>query len=168
MKKILKYYLPTLILLSAIGILFLGYMLKNHIVVLKYLAGEAKIIKTQTSATVRENGIEQKRIKLFEDEGKIYIVFQETEDLGFGVLIVDEKRKDIFAPNVGNCYELLFSSYLFQAETGCGGDYYSGLKHEMYNVKLESTNSNINFQLPEYNYGKVERDRKMEIIFRGE
>ncbi len=173
MKKFLKYYLPLLIFLTASGIFLLGYMIENHAVVLKYIAGEAmegkaKIIRTKVNAVVREDGIEQNRIKVFENDGKFYLVFEKTEDLGFGVLIVDKTRKDIFMPNVGSCYDLLFSKYLFQAECGRGGVPYSSGKADMYNVKLEANDSQINFQLPEYDYGKIKRNRKMEIIFKGE
>ena len=179
MKKILKYYLPLTIFFLALGIFFLIYMVQGHLAVLKYFAGElglegkGKIISKQINAVVKEDGIEQDRIKLFEDEGKIYIVFQKNEHQGFGVLIVDKERKDIFRPLLSsNCYGLVFSRYLFQAECGSEGIPYSNLKSEMYNVKLESNNSQINFQLPVYKYDgkyvRLERDRKMEIIFKGE
>ncbi len=49
-----------------------------------------------------------------------------------------------------------------------GGVAYSSGKADMYNVKLEANNSQINFQLPEYDYGKIKRNRRMEIIFKGE
>ncbi len=154
MKKFLKTYLPLLMFLGASGVFLLIYMVENHAAVLKYFAGEvglegkAKIITTKVNAIVKEDGIEQNRIKTFEDEGKLYLVFEKTEDLSFGVLIVDIARKDIYAPVVGDCYDLLFSKYLFQAECGQRGDYYSGLKKGIYNVKLTSTDSQMNFQLP--------------------
>jgi hypothetical protein len=175
MKKILKYYLPLTISFLALGIFFLLYMIQGHLAVLKYFAGElslegkGKIISEQLKAVVKEDGIEQKQIKLFEDEGKIYIIFQKTGHPGFGVLIVDKEKKDIFTPLVSsNCYGLVFSSYLFQAECGQRGDYYGGEKHEGYSVKMESNDSQISFQLPVYNDGKLERDRKIEIIVKGE
>ena len=172
MKKILKYYLPLLIFLGALGILFLGNMLKNHIVILKYLAGEAKIINTKINAVVKENGIEQDHIKLFEDDGKIFIVFQKTETSSFGVLFIDKERTDIFTPSIGNCYEFLFSRYLIQADCGRAGVGFSRGKHESGQSKFESTKSQINFQYPTYNYDEryrqISRDRKFEIIFRGE
>lgn len=176
MKKILKYYLPLTIFFLALGIFFLIYMVQGHLAVLKYFAGElglegkGKIISKQINAVVKEDGIEQDQIKLFEDEGKIYMVFQKTGHPGFGVLIVDKERKDIFSPLLSNnCYGLVFSRYLFQAECGQRGDYYSGLKKGMYNVKFTSTDFKINFQLPaEYDYGKVIRNEQIEIIFKGE
>ena len=177
MKKILKYYLLLTIFSLALGIFFLIYMVQGHLAVLKYFAGElglegkGKIISKQINAVIKEDGIEQDGIKLFEDEGKIYMVFQKSEQPGFGILIVDKERKDIFRPLLSsNCYGLVFSRYLFQAE--CGSEVMPYVKSDMYNVKLESNNSQINFQLPVYNYDgkyvRLERDRKMEIIFKGE
>lgn len=168
MKNIFKFYLPLLIFLSALGILFLGYMIKNHVVILKYIAGEAKIITNQLDATVKEDGVEQDSVKLFDDEGKFYLVFKRNENYNFEVLILDKTKEDIFRPNIGNCYELLFSKYLLQADCGRGGVPYSNVKSDMYDVKFQSTDSEINFQLPEYKNGKLERDRKIEIVFKGE
>lgn len=179
MKKILKYYLPLTVFFLALGIFFLVYMVHGHLAVLKYFAGElglegkGKIISKQVNAVVKEDGIEKDRIKLFKDEGKIYMVFQKTEQLGFGVLIVDKERKDILRPLISsNCYDLVFSRYLFQAECGRETIPYLYYESDMYNVKLESNNSQINFQLPVYKYDgkyvRLERDRKFEIIFKGE
>lgn len=173
MKKVLRYYLPVLIFLGASGILLLGFMIKNHSVVLKYIGGEAaqgkaRVIKTRVNAVVREDGIEQERVKVFEDNGELYLIFGKTEDSHFGVLIVARNRKDILMPNVESCYDLLFSRYLFQAECGRGGVPFSSEKADKYDVKLASTESQINFQLPEYDYGKVKRNRQMEIVFNGE
>ena len=147
MKKILKYYLPLTIFFLALGIFFLIYMVQGHLGVLKYFAdelgfeGKGKIISKQINAFVKEDGIEQNRIKLFEDEGKIYMVFQKNENQGFGVLIVDKERKDIFRPLLSShCYGLVFSRYLFQAECGQIVAPYLDLKSEMYNAKLESNN----------------------------
>ena len=178
MKKILKYYLPLTIFFLALGIFFLVNV-QGHLAVLKYFAGElglegkGRIISKQINAVVKEDGIEQDRVRLFEDEGKIYMVFQEIAHPGFGILIVDKERKDIFRPNVSSsCYGLVFSRFLFQAECGREGVPYSDVKSGMYNVKFESNNSQIDFQLPVYKYDgkyvKLERDRKMEIIFKGE
>ena len=183
MQKFFKYYLPVLIFLGASGILFLGYMFTEHLGVLKYIAGElgmegkGKIISTKVNAVVKEDGVEQKRIKTFEDDGQIYLVFEKTEDSDSDVLIVDKARdvlivdkarKDIFAPNSGNnCFDLLFSRYLIQTECGKSGGYLGSEKYEGYRTKMEITDSQITFRLPKYNYGKVVRDRKMEIIFKG-
>ena len=84
-------------------------------------------------------------------------------------MIVDKTRKDIFAPNSGNnCIDLVFSRYLIQTECGKSGGYLGSEKYEGYKTKMELTDSQITFQLPKYKYGKVERNRKMEIIFKGE
>lgn len=175
MKKFFKYYLPTLIIIGASGVFLLGYMIFNQADFLKYLAGKAgyevkgNIFRANTSAVVREDGVEQSRIKVFEDDGKIYLVFDKVSDSGSGVLIVDKAKKDIYAPNMYHCFEMIFSRYLFQAECGQRGDYLSGEKHQGYQVKLESNDSQINFQLPEYSYGesvKLKRNRQMEIIFK--
>lgn len=179
MKKILKYYLPLTIVFSALGLFFLVYSVQGHLAVIKYFAGElgftekGKIISKQLNAVVKEDGIEQDQIKLFDDEGKIYMVFQKTENSHFGILIIDKEKNDIFEPLLStNCYGLIFSRYLFQAECGQRTIPYSDLKSEMYNVKLESNNSKVNFQLPIYNYDgksvRLERERKFEIIFNGE
>lgn len=109
MKKILKYYLPVTIFFIALGIFFLVYMVENHMAILKYAAGEiglegkGRIISTKVYAIVKEDGIEQNRIKTFEDEDKIYLIFEKTEDLGLGVLMVDKSRKDVLPPIVGDC-----------------------------------------------------------------
>lgn len=175
MKKFLRYYLPVLIFLFASGILFLGYMFTNHLGTLKYFAGElglegkGKIITTKVNVAVKEDGIEQTHIRTFEDEGKLYLLFEKTENADLGVLIVDEWRKDIYLPVVGNCYDFLFSKYLIQTECAERGDYYLSERKGMYNVKFASTNSQIDFRLPaEYNNGKVIKSKQIEIIFRGE
>ena len=171
MKKFLKFYLPLLIFFGAAGIFLLGYMIENHAAVLKYFAGEVglegkgKIISTKINAVVKEDGVEQSRAEVFEDDGKLYLVFAKTEDSNFGVLILDTLRKDVLLPNVSDCYDLVFSKYLFQAECGRGGVPYSSDKADMYNVRLEATDTQINFRLPEYGYGKIIKNRQMEIIF---
>ena len=179
MEKYLKYNLSLILFFLALGIFFLLYMVQGHLAVLKYFAGEfgfegkGKIISKQINAVVREDGIEQDQVKLFENEGEIYMVFEKIGHPGFGVLIIDKEKKDIFKPLVSSeCYGLFFSRYLFQAECGRQKIPCSGLKSDMYNVKLESTDSQINFQLPVYNYDgkyvRLERDRKLEIIFKSE
>ncbi len=85
MQKFFKYHLPALIFLGASGILFLGYMFTEHLGVLKYIAGElgmegkGKIISTKVNAVVKEDGVEQGRVKTFEKEGKLYLVFEKTK-----------------------------------------------------------------------------------------
>lgn len=174
MKKILKYYLPLTIFFLALSVFFLIYMFENHKVVLRYTAGElglekkGKIISTKVSANIKEDGTEKSQFGLFEDEGKLYMVSPKVDDSGVAVLIIDRERKDIFVP-IMNCHELLFSKYLIQAECGQRGDYYSGEKKGVYNVKFSEKDSQINFQLPaEYDYGKVVRNEQVEIILKGE
>lgn len=174
MKKILKYYLPITIFFLALGIFFLVYMVENHMAVLKYVAGEVglegkgRIISSKVKAVVKEDSVEQNSVKVFEDDGQLFLVFEKTENLGLGVLIVDRTRKDVVPPIVGDCYDFLFSSYLIQAECGQRGDYYGSEKHGGYRTKLGLNDSQINFRLPEYNYGKVVRNRQMEILFKSE
>lgn len=176
MKNLFRIYLPLLIFLIALGILFLGYVITNHAGILKYFAGEAglegkgKIITTQVKAVFKEDDVEQNRVKVLQDNGKFYLVFEKTEDLDLDVLIVDKARKDIYVPVVGySCYDFLFSTYLFEAECAQRGDYYLSLRKGMYNVRFTSTDSQINFQLPaEYNNGKVIKNRQMEILFKAE
>ena len=80
MRKFLKYYLPVLIFLGASGIIFWD-IFTEHLGVLKYFAGElglegkAKTITTKINVVVKEDGVQQKHIKTFEDDGQIYLVF---------------------------------------------------------------------------------------------
>ena len=174
MKKFLRFYLPLLIFLASLGIFSLAYMYENHNTILRYFAGEVriegkgKIISAKINAIVKKDGIEQDQVKLFDDEGKIYMVSPEVDDSGIYVLIIDKERKDVFVP-IRNCHELLFSKYLIQSECGQRGDFYGGGKHEGYQVKLEASDSQINFQLPaEFKDGKVVGNKQIEIIFKGE
>ena len=174
MKKILKYYLPITIFFLALGFFFLIYVVENHMTVLKYVAGEiglegkGRIISTKVDAAVKEDGVENNKIELFEDDRKLYMVSPKVDDSGIVVLVIERERKDVRVP-IADCHELLFSTYLIQAECGQRGDYYGGEYHSGYRVKMEVADSQINFQLPaEYLNGKVVRNRRMEIIFKGE
>ncbi len=174
MKKLLKYYLPLFVILGVSFVLLLSFINGNNLVALKYFAGEigmegkGKVIKTKLNAIVKEDGIEKSEVELFEKDGKLYMVSPKIVGSGIYVLVIDKERKDVRVP-IADCHELFFSTYLIQAECGQRGDYYGGEYHSRYSVKMEVTDSQINFQIPaEYVDGKVVRNKQIEIIFKGE
>lgn len=156
MKKLLKFYLPLFLAISSLGFFTLRYLVVNHEPALKCAFGSGKIVSPAKKAVIKIDNIESIDAKIFELNGRFYLVTESIKD--FDLLIVDKSANDVVLPN-GNCQEVLFSNYLFLADCGFGGVFYSSAKTESFNTELKISYSDINFVVPNH---------KIEISFKGE
>lgn len=157
MKKFLSFYLPLFFIFIAVGVFTLRYLNENHENVLKCLAGAGKIVSPAKNAVIKMDGIESADTKIFESNGRFYVVTDDRR-LREDMLIIDKSENDVALPN-GGCRELILSNYLFLADCGYGGVFYSDGKADKFNTQLKMTDSEISFVIPAH---------KIEILFKGE
>jgi hypothetical protein len=166
MKKFLKFYLPLFLSLAATGIFTVGYLAARRST-LKYLFGEAKMISPAKKASIKVNGIESNSSQIFESDGKFYFVTDDSKLRFHDLLVIDRAKNDVALPN-GGCRDVLFSNYLFLEECGYGGVFYGDkVKMSGFNTRLEITDSEISFILPN-DRDFITPEYKIEIRFTGE
>jgi len=164
-KSFFKYYLPSLIFIVALGILFLVYMFKNHVPILMFVFGKAIVHSNLAETIVKRDGIELPNVKVFIlENGNQFLVYNPDSKGSYGVIIVDKAKFDIASTNFGeNYYDLLFGKFLFQTD-GASAIYASSPKWEL-NPKLKITEQRISY-ITKKLQGDDYIDVNHEIIFR--
>ena len=145
-KSFFKHYLPVLIFIGALGILFLVYMVKNHMPILKFVFGSARVHSNLADAIVKEDGIELPNAKVFilENENKLLVYTPESKS--YDVIIVDKTENNLGLTNSGKeNYELVFGSFLFQSASAYNAVYANGVKWEL-DPKLNISNNQITYR----------------------
>ena len=156
MKKFLRFYLPLFLAVSSLGFFTLRYLVVNHEPALKCVLGAGKIVSPAKKAVIKIDNIESIDAKIFEANGSFYLATESVKD--FDLLIIDKSINEVALPN-GNCQEVLFSNYLFLADCGYSGVFYSSAKADNFNTQLKISDSDITFVVPNH---------KIEISFKGE
>ena len=166
-KSFLKYYLPTLIFIGALGIFTLVYMFKNHTPILMFVFGKARVHSNLAETIVKRDGTESPNIKVFIlDNGNKFLVYNPDSKGDYGVIIVDKAKFDIASTNFGeNYYDLLFGQILFQTDGAYAAIYASHPKWEL-NPKLEISEQRISY-ITKKLQGDDYIDVNHEIIFKG-
>lgn len=142
MKKFLRFFLPLLLVVIALGLFLIGILI-----------GDGKVISRAKNAVIKMDGVELPDAKIFESDESFYLVLESVKDLD--LLIIVKPANDVILPN-GGCREVLFSNYLYLADCA-KGKFYSF--DTSFNTQLKISNSDVNFITPEH---------KIEIIFKGE
>lgn len=164
-KSFFKYYLPTLIFISALGILFLVYMIQNHSPILKFMLGGARIHSNIADVVVKEDGIELPNAKVFILENGNKLLVYAPESKSYDVIIVDKLKKDLGLTNSGeDYYELIFEKFLFQTESAYGAVYANGAKWGL-KPNLQINQNKITYKTEKWLNEKL-IDVNHEIIFK--
>ena len=165
-KRFIKYYLPTLIFIGALGILFLVYMIKNHTPILKFVFGGARIHSNIADAIVKEDGIELPNAKVFILENGNELLVYAPESKNHKVIIVDKLKNNIGLGNSGEGdYELIFDRFLFQTESAYGVVPANGAKWGL-KPNLQISEKKITYKTEKWLDEKFV-DVNHEIIFKG-
>lgn len=175
MKKILKIYLPILLIIISIGVLFLGYMLKYQPILLQYTLGLARLHTPPMNTVVKIDGVENKSSKVFKlNEGintknsDKLIIYTPNQTDTYEVIIVDKFNNDIGQTNSGiKHYKLFFEYFLVQTDSAYGIIYASNKAKWGYDPNLKITESKISYKTEKL-VGNIYKDVQVEIFFEGE
>lgn len=161
MKKFLRFYLPLLLALTALGVFTLRYLVVNHENALKCLR-ECRVISAPKSAVVKIDGVESTGSKIFEDEKNYYLVSDIYKKDSFSLMIIDKSKNDVTFPT--GCYDTIFSSYLLLPDCAGGIFLSDSVKGNGFDSQLKITGSNINFVVPENKHFDIP-EHKIEILY---
>ena len=146
MKKFLRFCLPLLLAVIALGFCLIG----NHI-------GDGKVIFPAKNAVIKMDGVELSDAKIFETGESFYLVLESIKD--FDLLIIVKSKNDVILPDAG-CREVIFSNYLILDDCAKGYFYSERSPAGMdFDPQLKISDSDIYFVVPNH---------KIEILFKGE
>ncbi len=117
------------------------------------------------NAVVKIDGRESSNSKMFEDEGRFYLISDAYKKGDFFLMMIDKSSNDITYPE--SCYTTIYSSYLLLADCVHGIFLSDKVKGGGFDTQLNITDTGMNFVIPD-SRNSTELKHRIEIHFKGE
>jgi hypothetical protein len=140
------------------GASLFAYLYKEHPVVLKVAAGNARVLSPPMKADISVDGQEQSQARCFRmnsyfngapSDSLVLWLPESSSPYGREVLIVDSAHHTVGTPNYGKQdYHLLWDRFLFQSESGSLMVSFTDPKSYAKDPELAITEHEISFRVP--------------------
>jgi hypothetical protein len=167
MKRFLRYYLPSAIILLSLAFWALFFLIRNPLP-FEYCVGWARLHSSTVETRVFVNGIEYPEVKVYSIDnldGRArsgYLMYADGVESIFPALFIDEAERDIGMTNFtkGKNYEVYFDRFLLQSHTAYAIIWASDKVKWGHDPEMEVTSDKITFYLK-----PLRGDQKIEIFF---